>query len=639
LLRWRLRSPPGLRSRTVARVEPLPGQVVEAAASERDASGAPPRATDVWSRADRRSRGRAYKFLIVNWVLFCGLCIFVHWLHVVQPFDFRLESYITPLKFWGPQEQTLNDFVLFPINVTERPLHALVLGLAFASLAAVPISIAILYRFPFALPFVAAVFLFAHLPWLAITLLGSCVLAAVRPFRLRFHYGAALVGLLPVVTYLYMASRGGGAAIDAYSSPEERQWLVAPWIITILAACLMLAVILGLARLVNYRPGVITPVSAVMFATPMILFHAGIGADELAYRVLLQQWGPQSSVFAPSQDATGGVMALFRSWTPEDGALDAPDREYFLGLWAGRDATRREIQRRITSRFVHDLLEARRDAYEACKRFIASYPKSRYVPSVLYLQGRTLDTRLAEVDLVDEQPRRTLYSDFPHVQSRAVWERLLAGFPESRFATIAGLRLGQLRLRAGDIEGAIQCLERAASVQLPATQPDRTEVGAEVLSDVAAYALEARELLELIRANYPDPRYGGAPLAQFAALDPHRAGFTSQLRELLARFPDCRLSDEVCTRWAASQENLRARTDALEILVCRFRGTDAFPAAAFYLGELEVLRLGRDDPKRWEHGRALLREVVASHPDVSWAVRASELLNRLPAAPVSESRL
>lgn len=595
---------------------------------------------DVWDRTGPRHRRRATAHLVANWLLYCGLCIFAHWLHVAEPFDFRLQSYLDPMRVWGAQVQTLNDFVTFPINVTERPVHAVVLGLTFASLVTIPISIAILYRFPFSIPFVLVIALLAHLPWLAFTVLCSCVLASVRPFRLKFRYGAALVGLLPVVVYLFLATAGGDQVTSAYASPEERQMLAAPWILTVLGACTMLAAILGLARLTRCRPGVMTPIGAAMFATPLILFHRHVGADELSYRVLLNQWGPQSVSFEPARDARGRVVELLHRWSSGDLDDIDPDGETFLGLWSGREATRREVQRRIATRFAVELLYQRREAYEAAKRFIARYPTSRYVPCVLFLQARALDTRLSIDALLSEQPHRELYSDFPHVQSARVWERLLNQYPRSPLATIAALRLGQLKLRTGDVDGALAVLEQVRNTPVPASArseidpaDSRRSPETTLLRDFTSYALDLDELIGFIRTNRDDPTYGNRPLTEFASLDPHRRGYSLALREVLARYQDSHAFADLAVRWAVQQENIRARVDALETLVCRFRQHPAFAAAGFYLGEIEILRLGRDDPQRLVHGLALLREVVNQHAHTAWAQRAAALLERVQPSP------
>ena len=103
----------------------------------------------------------------------------------------------------------------------QTPIYGVVVGLLVAAIVAVPISVAILYKFPSALPFCAAVLVFAHMPWMGVTLVASCILAALKPFRMAFRYGSALVGLLPVLLYLYLATRGAAESLGASFSRER----------------------------------------------------------------------------------------------------------------------------------------------------------------------------------------------------------------------------------------------------------------------------------------------------------------------------------------------------------------------------------------------------------------------------------
>ena len=281
----------------------------------------------------RRHAVRAALLLFLNLLLFSGLCIFIHWLHVARAFDFSWRSYIEPLKFWGEQAQTLNDFVIYPISVEQNLMHGVVLGLLVASIVAVPISVAILYRFAYALPFIAAVLVFAHMPWMALTLVGSCILAAVKPFRLSFRFGAALVGMLPVIVYLYLAMQGAPQQLGTYSSPDQKLLLSAPWLLAILAACAMLGIIMAFSRIANYRRGAVAPVMAIMFATPAILFARYVGFDEVSYRVLESVYGPRAPMFA-TRDVSGDIFSLIEE------RLESADRERMLS-WFLSDANKR----------------------------------------------------------------------------------------------------------------------------------------------------------------------------------------------------------------------------------------------------------------------------------------------------------
>lgn len=608
--------------------------------------GAPPAPrefVDVWSRTEPKYRIRAMVLLFVDLVLFCGLCVFGFWLREARLFDFSWDSYVSPARFWADHSPNLNDYILEPISVERTPVHALVLGLLVAALVGIPIVIAILYRFVFALPFVAAVVIFAHMPWLAFTLLGSCILASVRPFRMRFRFGSALLGMLLVLAYLYLATRGGSDQFSA-ASPIERTLLAAPWVLAILGACAMIALVLIIARIVNYRPGAVAPVVALMFALPLVLFHLRVGVDELAYRVLELQYGPANRRFAVDQspqETQRRIRALFHEWT---GRGEEFSGQALDSLWAGDvDYLKRLVREAWQASFSAE----RFTAYEACKRFISDHPRSRYALSAHYLQARVLDTRLDERKLAGAAPRIEYYTDFPHPQSETAWSTLLGAVERTPLAVPAGLRLAQLRARRGEIDAALDALEiarrcdaRLESAAL-ATRPSAADLlaaeapEASLLLERRADRIAIRRLAALLRENRDDRRGGDLPLQQYLSLDEHRIGFAEALLALAERFPESKIRDNVLVRWAIVQADAARREAALVALCGALTpGDDALPEALFQLASIELQSIGPDAAARRTRGAARLRDVVARFDQSVWAVEAGERLRLLEPATV-----
>ena len=302
-------------------VEPKP---VRAAAAE--PAGEPVVISDVWSRSGSKYRVRAIVLLVINMLLFGGVGCFAFWL--------RQGRYLAPAldNYWGLLWQTclpgsgahtLTRMLTFPINLEEVPLQIVIHGLLLSALVSIPILVSILYRFYCCLPFVAVVGFLALMPWLALTLLGSCILASVRPFRFSFRYASALLGLVLVVVYILGVSIQSEPAASVLANPGHRVKLVAPWILAVLASCVLLALGLGLAKVVNYRPGVIAPLLATMLALPIALFEEYVGRDELNYRLLEYRYGPKSAYFQ-DKDA----QDTFERRVHEDHAVARPDRSY-----------------------------------------------------------------------------------------------------------------------------------------------------------------------------------------------------------------------------------------------------------------------------------------------------------------------
>lgn len=592
-------------------------------------------AVDIWSRAEPKYRVRAVALLVFNFALYCGLCVFTHWLHVARTVDFTWDSYVGPARVWGVQTQNLNDFVLYPINVQNTPIHAVVLGLLVASIVAVPIVIAILYRFWFALPFVGAVLVFAHLPWMAVTLLLSCILAAARPFRMNFRFGSGLVGLIPVLVYLYFATRPTPEQANLIASPAQRSLLIAPWVLAIVASSGMMGLVLLISRIVDYRPGAVAPVVAVMFATPVVLFYSAVGADELAYRIIEAEYGPRSSRFEPVRDAGDEIHDLVRT-----GQTPALER-LLLDLWGkGVDPLKRQIRDRVVLRLLAD----RARAYEACKFFLADYPNSRYVPNVLFVQARALDTRLDERKLHQSRPVRELYFDYPHVQSEAVWSALLQDRRETPLRVAAAVRLAQLSLRRGQTARALQCLDQAlGSREAVPSQPVQAFLHAATGDlgfdfDAESYRREAAFLRELIVENHNDPRFGAVPLVLLAALDPHRPAYRSQLLALAEHYAGGLLHDNLLVLWADTISDPALRAARLRSLLARLGRSPGTPDARaqllFRIAETELRPAGAaEDAALRASGLARLRELIEKYPQSWWAELARErLVQFTPAA-------
>lgn len=585
---------------------------------------------DVWSRAEPKYRLRALLLLAVTFALFCGLCVFTHWLHTARLLEFTWDSYFAPLNFWSAGSPNLNDFILYPIDVTRTPVHALVLGILLAAKFAVPICIAIMYRFPFAIPFALAVGVFAHMPWLAVTLLLSCLIASSHPFRLKFRFGSALVGLLPVLLYLYLSTRGGGEQLDL-ASPTQQALLAAPWILSILGACGMCAIVLLISRAVNYRPGAIAPVLAIMFALPVALFHLRVGADELLFRVLEAEYGPRSPRFAPVADARPALREMLRRLTRDDAVFARYSPDLFNALSGQATPLRRVILNQIQTEF----LAQRAAAHQAFDRFRNDFPASKYVPAVLYMHGWIMDMRLEESALESGEPRRELYTDFPNVQSESSWATLFAGHPNSPLAAAAGLRLAQLDLRRGDSVEArriLSLVERLAA-RLSAAQPNAAAqpppIEAGLNYDPTPYLIEARRLAELIDENRDDPRFGDRPLVDLAGLDPRRTLYRDQLARLAQQYDGAILHDNLVILWIAAEPDSEQRRVLFAEFLDRNPGGDARAEALFRLADIELQGAAERDSAVRERAIDRLRTVARDYPRSAWATDATRRLESI----------
>lgn len=601
---------------------------------------------DVWDWTKRKYRIRAAVLLLLNAALFFGLGCFAFWLRTGQYTPFSAGRYWP--TFWSvfdPTTQhqvTLIDYLLFPIPVDQVPMMAVIVGLVLASMTAIPILVSMLYRLPFALIFTAIIGFVALLPWLAIMVTFCCIIARWRRIQFSFRFATAMIAMLPLLSYYALATRGVSAS--AHLSPLEMGKLYIPWVLAIMGACLVMALVLGIARLVNYRPGAIAPLMSVMFAAPVILFEVHVGKDELYYRLLQYNFGPDSRTHFQDQLAAAPLIErAARRRLPDD--QDSPE-----ALQAMCEQVAVELRVHLASgqggsddvtRLIHeDFALQQYEAVQACERFRAAFPWSRYVGNTLYLQAQAADMRLApDLTLFRDLLVLHHYQDFPSAASRPVWAALRERAGDSPLAGVARLRLAQLEARDGRVDAALQLLDEltasaerrssAATASQPATWSSllaKRPAISTIDIDEDAVLLDARRLKLLLESNR-DPQQNDLALRQLLSMDPHHPLYERNLQQLLdaipQRFPMTRLRDNVLVLLAAAQPSRSVKIERLRSVIeqlAREEGSDALPRARLELG------IALQDDNRPEEARALFEEVRARHSDTPWAAEASRRL-------------
>ena len=597
-----------------------------------------PEIVDVWSRTTSKYRIRAVVLLAVNVLLFAGLAGFAYWLRsgeVFAPaFGGYWDEFAQTFKFGRQTTVTLVSFLDEPISVQDVPLQIPIVGLLMAALIAIPILVAILYRFWASLPFIAVVGFLAVMPWLAITLLASCLLASVRPFRTRLRFMSALFGLVPTVIYLVLAWKGSAETLAGTVDPIDRIKFVAPWALAIVAAAAAFAVVLTIAKVVNYRPGAITPLLAIMFGLPVALFEFHVGRDELHYRLLEAL---SEAHFADVDASLDLEQAVWRAWLrhPQprrrwEDVYEIEEQKWLFEL--GTDM----------GPYESELIRHQSELTRRCDWFREHFPDSRYSLNALFIKARALDMRVDTAEF-----RRTkwirFYDEFPNAASGDTWRIIAENSPDSLLGATALVRLAQLDARAGDVERALHKLQRVlaapAHQETPVTQRavpeegvlrgvlDREAPEASLRTAFHQVLLEAHRLYELLARN-TDPLYGYEPLSRprhrtaplwfgLMDLDPRHESYIDNLRVLRSAYPDCQLEDNIDLEIAQATSSLTLRIERLEELLRRFPRRDAVPEALFRLG-VAYKAAGRP-----EQSHAALSRLATAYPDSVWTRQAS----------------
>lgn len=609
-----------------------------------------PEPRDVWRWTAPKYRYRTVIFLLVNAMLFAGLGFFAFWLRTGAYGPFSEENYWH--AWWevfdptSESQVTLLDVLLRPIPVTQVPMMTIILGLLLASMTAIPILVSMLYRFPFSLIFTAIIAFIAVFPWLAITVTFCCFLARWKPFRFNFRFATGLLSMLPVIVYYTLATRGDPQVLE-HLRPVEIAALYLPWVFALIAACTVIGIVLGIARLVNDRPGAIAPPMAVLFILPIVLFEAEVGRDELYYRLIERQFGPGSPThFVDHVDASATVerIAQHRRAGREDISQAAMEEQVRLLLQFQFNSIREAFYAEL-NKSNEAYADQQYEAVVACDRFLENYPHSRYCPNVLYLKGRAMDMRVDRA-LFRRKGILRHYEDFPNMASQSTWEQLAAEYPDSPLASVAMHRLGILRLRRGDADGAEEILEeliqRFAGFRQQSTQPEQDASVRDLLAkrppssrlrvDPGQVARQGQKLLVLIRANR-DPQQNDLALRHLMSLDPRNEMYVPNLRKLLkdieTKYPLTLLRDNVEVLIASAEPSQSLKIRALEACVQKLAqepDSDAYPHAQYELG------MAYQADNRLAEARAVFESIVTADSTSPWAMEARRQLAEMEMA-------
>ncbi len=582
---------------------------------------------DVWSRRDAKYRRRALMLMAINIVLFGGLCCVTFWLRTGTGFAPASEDY------WSVFSATFNPTTrtqytplslgLAPISIVDVPMMIVVLGLILAALIAIPIVVSILYRIWWATPFLVSVAFLAVMPWLSITLVASCLIASVRPFRVRSRYASALMSLIPIVIYMFMASRQASGAVERLANPSDLVKLQSMLSLALVAAAVVMGIVLTIARLVNYRPGAIAPLMAILFVSPAVIFEFQVGRDELHYRLLEQEYGPGSQ-YMVSQDIQQMLEPIIEA------KLANPENKRSYA-WIRDQLTWRiglEMDPEANATWAKYQDKAALDA----DRFVHLFPDSRYATAALYIKGRALDMR-PDLTQLESEARLSFHDDFPSERSRVAWEKIVHNAPKTPQSVAARLQLARLEMRKGGVDEAIRRLRHAIEhgsrliASKTSAEDDRPLMGREppeasLEIPLPRKVLEARILLTLLENNR-DPIYGNEPIQEFAHYDPLGLRYAENLTRILKQFPNCQLADNLRLEIARATVDREKRLSAIRQCTLAADSSDALPEALYLLGEAYQAE------QNTEPAVNAYDRVIRAFPDSVWREFAEDRLREL----------
>jgi len=567
----------------------------------------PPRIVffDIWSRPGLWARQRAYIFLSVNICVYAALNMFVFWIQNGRVIDFSWESY------GATYHKTLIDMVVTPLSVQDTPVLIPIVGMLMAVVIIVPILISQLYGFRFSIIFAAEALVFGHLPVLSLFLIACSFIAGASKHMLPFKFGVAVLSLLPIAIYFYVATRGAPALQMKLVDPTL---LYAPWVVAFVAAAAIAAAVLAFAKLVKYRPGGILISMIPFFAIPGLLFHHYIGADQLEFRLLARHYGTDGENL--SIDVTQKFLQeTVRSWQ----RFKLRDFQAILDM-------AQQIFPSVAQEITHN---HRMAIIEACQRFQRQFGASHFLPNCLFVRALAEDMRFDYTILMQDW-QVSFHTDLVSPTSRLLWRQLIDEYPDSLYAQPARYRLAVIATRRGQIDQAVRLLSElvdhdAALVGQPQTMPAesgtlrnifvRRRESAIPPVDLAAVKRNAEKLLELIQNNADDPKFGYKPLADLLNLDPHHPKWRTHLLDLAVRYSGSKLHDDLLVLYAVSEPDPRSRQRTLQRYADQFKDQDAGALALFELARTtRALALVDLDPAAVQTASDLFHRVIRQYP-------------------------
>jgi hypothetical protein len=438
---------------------------------------------------------------------------------------------------------------------------------------------------------------------------------------------SALIGLVPAVVYLSLAWAGTTEAVVGRIDPIDRIKFVAPWVMAVVASTVVFAIVLALAKMVDYRPGAVTPLLVLMFALPVALFEFNVGRDELYYRLLEgldQAYSADVDASAAWEDAAR--YAWQKHPLPRPSWEETREREEEKWLFElATDVGPRQFE------WARRQLELT----DACNQFHLNFPDSRYAPNAFFIQARTLDRRL---DVGEFRRTRWVryHDDFPSVKSRESWKFVFANRGDTPLGAVAALRLAQFAARECDVDRAVEGLDvllttsggrptttTAADNGVLREMLDRPSPENTLRVPLPRIVMQARALRELLVANN-DPVHGFAPLCGskrptdafrvgLLDLDPRHEQYVENLRTLETQYPDAVLEDNIELEIAKAVPLLSDRLSALERFVEHFPSGDAIGEA------LLRLAIAYAENRQTKRSDALLDRLVRDFPRSVWA--------------------
>lgn len=548
---------------------------------------------------------------------------------------------------------SLGRFIISPLSIYEYPWQITVLGLLMGILAVCPVLVSQLLSFRYSVVMILGVIFIVKLPLFGLLLLVSCIAAACRPLRFRSRFIAIALCMSPQLIYW------GAFGSSQSSDPIRWGFSFAPWISAWLASLSIAGIVIGIGHFTRYRPGLIWCVNAIFLGAAIFLFQTKIGFAELDYRLYIAGNNPEEVVEFYDHSMTEALNEAME---------DTGTKSFFTRFFYSTDPVhlREELKQEIQIQLGYDrwpnwfkvspelnYQAKRQKLLSQYDLFISNRPTSNRMPVALYYKAM-LNEYSPDIRLFGQTENLHFYSDYPHHETRSIWDKLLDEFPKSAEALEARWRIAMHFAGQGEFKKAIDMSDVAAIMlgkQLENSNHSQvaqenlfavfTKPAKTVMTPFKLRELQRklRQLMSLVSIeNHTDEPRSKEMLAQFVILNPYAQDYSAQLEVYLKEIgKDDPLRDNILLARIMLITDTQLRSQQLTSLSKRFAETDGGIQAHYELGLLNIglwkdPQTKEDDKDTYlAEARTILKSFIDLYPRSIFREQAQTMLESLPA--------
>lgn len=594
-----------------------------------------------------------------NW--FANLLLYI----LLNSFYLRIQTGLYP---WHQLNEPLVPRFLIPdllspLNIFQFPSYIIVTALIMCLLCTVPLIIAQLYNFFYALPFIVVVVFLAHNPILGLCLFVSCGAVSFAPMRFKSKFVSALICMLPEILYWILYSG---------ENPEQNilRWAVlySPWGLAFLFSVIVIGIVLTVGHFLRYKPVVLMPIFGFILLCSVLLFNWSIGMNVRDFQDQVFRVSPEEvpelqnrSIIPLLQQEAAQRRSEFSYLSDE--LITAQLRMEWRWSFTSNISLPKNYKR---PSFVNPVSLAKREAWNVegarmksilfIEYFIENHPDDILLADALYYKALLTDMKVDSSALRDEDALR-FYYDIPTTHSEPIWKDIKNRFGQTTVAIEAQWRLAWLLAirkpsqptEPYNYDEALVLLEQARQLCLVHKQ-NRTQKSQDngfwanrlgtiftppppSISDEQLELLLIRieKLMTLIsKENRTGHLFHDQRLAEFVALDPHQPNYTDRLKELMLNSPQPDpLQDNIELARVKLIKKTNEKITYLKELISQYPNSDGSLEAMLEVAILlkEPQPNSSDAEQRRSESRQLLDKIINDHPDSFYARLARELIN------------